>query len=76
LSYLQYSYTDGLRVTMSAGFRRKVSEHGKRREVTSWDRYTHYRILMQGVCNACSFWEGHMDDEASFSHITFAYQDM
>jgi hypothetical protein len=31
---------------------------------------------MQGACNACSFWEGHMDDEASFSHITFAaYQD-
>lgn len=30
---------------------------------------------MQGTCNVCSFWEGRMDDEASFSHITFAYQD-
>jgi len=61
---------------LSAGFgRREVCEHGKRREVPHRTG-TH---ITGSSCRVRAFLvvsgEGHIDDEASFNHITFAYQD-
>jgi len=63
-------------VAESAGFgRREVCEHGKRREV----RHGTGTHITGSSCRVHAFLvvsgEGHMDVEASFNHITFAYQD-
>lgn len=76
MSCLQYSCTDGLRVTVSAGYRRReVCDHGKRREIPHGTG-TH---ITGSLCRVRAFLvvsgEGHIDDEASFDHITFVYQD-
>jgi hypothetical protein len=74
---LQYSCTDGLHVAESAGFgRREICEHGKRREVlhgtgihiTGSSCRVHAFLVVLGRVTLMM--------EASFSHITFAYQDM
>jgi hypothetical protein len=66
----------GLRITTSAGFRRReVCEHGKRREVPHGTG----TYITGSSCRVRAFLvvsgEGHVDYEASFNHITFAYQD-